>query len=45
MNRLISEMKGEDPKAIKLMMDNQSAITLSKNHVHHNRNNPIDTRY
>lgn len=33
MNRLISEMKGEEPKVFKLMVDNQSAITLRKNPV------------
>ena len=27
------------------MVDNQSAITLSKNSVHHNRTKHIDTRY
>ena len=27
------------------MVDNQSAITLSKNPVHHNRTKHIDTRY
>ena len=30
---------------VKLMVDNQSAITLSKNPIHHNRTKHIDTRY
>ena len=30
---------------MKLMVDNQSAITLSKNTGHHNRTKHIDTRY
>ena len=34
-----------EEKLWKLLVDNQSAITLSKNHVHHNRTKHIDTRY
>ena len=30
---------------MKLLLDNQSAITLSKNLVHHNHTKHIDTRY
>ena len=30
---------------VKLMVDNQSAITLIKNPVHHNKTKHIDTRY
>ena len=30
---------------VKLLVDNQSVITLSKNPVHHNRSKHIDTRY
>ena len=37
-------MNNEESK-VKLMVDNQSAITLSKNHVHHNRTKHIDSRY
>ena len=37
LNRLISEMKGGEEKPMKLLVDNQFAITLSKNPVHHNR--------
>ena len=45
MKRLISELKHEEQRGVKLMVDNQSAITLSKNPVHHNRTKHIDTRY
>lgn len=45
MNHLISEMKGKEAKAVKLMVDNQSAITLSKNLIHHNRIKHIDIIY
>ena len=45
MKRLISELKHEEQKGVKLMVDNQSVITLSKNPVHHNRTKHIDTRY
>ena len=45
MKRLISELRHEEQKRVKLMVDNQSAITLSKNPVHHNRTKHIDTRY
>ena len=45
MNRLIEELiKNEQLKA-KVTVDNQSAITLSKNPVHHSRTKHIDTRY
>ena len=37
-------MSNEETK-VKLLVDNQSAITLSKNPVHHNRTKHIDTRY
>ena len=30
---------------VKLLMDNMSAIALSKNPVHHDRSKHIDTRY
>ena len=45
LNRLISELKGEEEKPWKLLVDNQSAISLSKNHVHHSRTKHIDIRY
>ena len=45
MNRLIGELTNNEESTVKLMVDNQSAITLSKNPVHHNRTKHIDTRY
>ena len=45
LNRLIYEIKGVEEKPWKLLVDNQSAITLSKNLVHHSRTKHIDTRY
>ena len=45
MNRLISELMNNKEMKVKLMVDNQSAITLSKNPVHHNQTKHIDTRY
>ena len=45
LNRLISELKGMEEKPMKLLADNKSAITLSKNLVHHNRTKHIDTLY
>ena len=45
MKRLISELKHEEQNGVKLMVVNQSAITLSKNPVHHNHTKHINTRY
>ena len=45
LNWLISELKGVEERPMKLLVDNQSAITLNKNLVHHNRTKHIDTRY
>ena len=45
LNRLISELKGVEERPMKLLMDNHSAITLSKNPVHHNHTKHIDTHY
>ena len=45
MNRLIRELTNNEDTKVKLMVENQSAITLSKNPVHHNRTKHIDTRY
>ena len=45
MSRLIKELTNEAETSVKLMVDNQSAITLSKNTGHHNRTKHIDTRY
>ena len=43
--RLIAELKGEEAGVVKLKIDNQSAIALSKNPVFHNRSKHIDVRY
>ena len=45
MNPLISELKGKEQMTVKLMVDNQSAIMLSKNPIHPNWTKHIDTRY
>ena len=45
MNRLIGELINNEELKVKLMVDNQLAIMLSKNPVHHNRTKHIDTRY
>ena len=45
LNRLISEMRGQEPTKFKLLIDNKSAIALAKNPVHHDRNKHIDVKY
>jgi hypothetical protein len=45
LSRLIADMLGTKEMTVKLLMDNQSAIALSKNPVHHDRSKHIDTRY
>ena len=45
MSRLLGELMRTEAMKVKLLVDNQSAITLSKNPVHHNRTKHIDTRY
>ena len=42
---LLAELTGEEAQAPILMVDNQSAIALAKNPVHHDRSNHIDTKY
>ena len=39
------EVMGVKIEAVKIMVDNQSAIMLSKTSAHHNRTKHIDTRY
>ena len=39
------ELMGVKMEAVKIMVDNQSAIMLSKTSAHHNRTKHIDTRY
>jgi len=45
LNRLIADMLGTKEMTVKLLMDNMSAIALSKNPVHHDRSKHIDTSY
>ena len=45
MSRLLGELMRNEVTKAKLLVDNQSAITLSKNPIHHNRTKHIDTRY
>ena len=45
MSRLLGELMTNEAMKAKLLVDNQSAITLTKNPVHHNRTKHIDTRY
>jgi hypothetical protein len=44
-SRLIAEVLGTKEAPVKLLMDNMSAIALSRNPVHHDRSKHIDTRY
>ena len=41
----MKEVIGFEIEAVKIMVDNQSAIMLSKTLSHHNRTKHIDTRY
>lgn len=43
--RLLAEMTGREPEKVLVMVDNKSAISLSKNPVHHDRSKHIDIRY
>ena len=43
--RLVMEVMKVKMKAVKIMVDNQSAITLSKTSAHYNRTKHIETRY
>ena len=43
--RLVKDMTGVEPGAPELKVDNQSAIALSKNPVHHDRSKHIDTKF
>ncbi|XP_039841633.1 receptor kinase-like protein Xa21 [Panicum virgatum] len=45
LGRLLAELTGEEARAPILMVDNQSAIALAKNPVHHDRSKHIDTKY
>ena len=41
----LADMLGTKEATVKLLMDNMSAIALSKNPVHHERSKHIDTKY
>ena len=45
LSRLIADIQGTEAKSVKLLVDNKSAIALSKNPVHHDRSKHIDLRY
>jgi len=45
LSRLIADILGTKAASVKLLMDNMSAIALSKNPVHHDRSKHIDTEY
>jgi hypothetical protein len=45
LSMLIADIKAESIQKFRLLVDNMSAIELSKNHVFHDRSKHIDTRY
>ena len=45
LSRLIGDLMGTKEAPVKLLMDNMSAIALSKNPEHHDRSKHIDTKY
>jgi hypothetical protein len=45
LSRLVADMLGTKETTVKLLMDNLSAIALSRNPVHHERSKHIDTKY
>jgi hypothetical protein len=45
LSRLLGDMVGKTPEKFSLKMDNESAIALAKNLVHHDRSKHIDTKY
>ena len=45
LSRLLGELLGVQAPKVKLLVDNKSAIALSKNPVHHDRSKHIDTKY
>jgi hypothetical protein len=45
LTRLVTDMAGVEPGAPELMVDNQSAIALSKNPVYHERSKHVDTKF
>jgi len=45
LSRLIADLMGTKEALVKLLVDNMSAIALSRNPGHHDRRNHIDTKY
>ena len=45
LSRLTADIMGTKEATVKLLMDNMSAIALSRNPVHHDRSKHIDTKY
>jgi hypothetical protein len=45
LSRLLGELLGIQAPKVKLLVDNKSAIALSKNPVHHDMSKHIDTKY
>ena len=45
LGRLIADILGTKETPVKLLMDNMSAIALSRNPVHHDRSKHIDTKF
>ena len=45
LNKLVSELSGIDETMVKLLVDNMSAIVLTKNPVQHSRTKHINTRH
>jgi hypothetical protein len=44
-SKLIDELLSEEPRALKLLVDNKSAISLIKNPMFHEHSKHIDLRY
>lgn len=45
LSRLLAQLKFSEPEEVTIKVDNQSAISLCKNPVHHDRSKHIDIRY
>nr|GEY98728.1 hypothetical protein [Tanacetum cinerariifolium] len=45
LRNMVSFLTGEEAQRVQLLVDNQSAIALMKNHVFHGRGKHIDTKY
>jgi hypothetical protein len=45
LSRLVADLTGREPAKFRLFVDNQSAIALSKNPVHHDRSKHIDVKH